>query len=91
LSALSPAERRAIFAAKIKKERELFYQRRKQPCEDEKSRGFASTNADRILECLGASPSNAQKEMQPCSFKDRFCLAQIAVDSSAAKSLRKAQ
>ena len=73
LSALSPAERRAISAAKTKREREDVPEKYRdcQNCftKDEnslvKTKTFKAllqlpTNADRILEFLGASPSQAQ-------------------------------
>ena len=73
LSALSPAERRAISAAKTKKEREdvpgkyrdcknCFTKDGKNLVKTKTLKALLqfSTNADRILEFLGASPSQAQ-------------------------------
>ena len=73
LSASSPAERRAISAAKIKKEREDVTEKYRdcKNCFTNDGSSLVktktleallqfSTNADRILECPGASPSNAQ-------------------------------
>ena len=73
LSALSPAERRAISAAKTKKEREDVPGKYRdcKNCFTKDGNNLVktktleallqfSTNADRILEFLGASPSQAQ-------------------------------